>query len=92
MKIEDYNWDDLYKKTEGFIKENHLMDCCVHTNEKTIFGNDAIVKISFPKRINAAGLIALGSPQNNGKCVRFKGVRSSGVLLCVYGVYASRLS
>ena len=57
MKIDDLNWEDLYKKTDLLMKKLGANEYIIATNEKTLFGNTPYVKVSFPKRINTVAML-----------------------------------
>ncbi len=89
MKIEDFDWEELYKKAVDLMKRVRATEYSIATNKKTMYGNEPVVEVSFPKRSNCISIIYLN---DNAACVKQKGYRKDNILYCVYGIYASRLS
>lgn len=82
MKIDDFDWEDLYKKTDLLMKELGANEYVIATNKKTAHGNTPYVTVSFPKRINTVAM----SRMNGRKCIRGKGYKKDGKIYCVYQI------
>lgn len=88
MKIEEFDWDVVYEKVVGFLRNIHAHDFIVATNKKCVSNGEPIVEISFPKKNNAAAIQYLN---NDNACESRKGFRKEGNYYCAYDVYVNRL-
>lgn len=55
MEIERYDWNDLYKKAEGFI-HRYIPEAVVCTSTRRLRGEEPIVDVSFPEKRNRTHL------------------------------------
>lgn len=83
MNIDDYNWDELYKKCDDYMKSIRVNEYNIAKNIKCLYLSNAIVEVSFPKRNDIAAIIML---ENNKACIKRKGYVKDGRLFCVYGI------
>ena len=81
MKIEDFDWESLYKKTDLLMKELGANEYTIAENEKTLFGDKPYIKVYFPKRINTIAMIRLDAEEY---ARRIKGYKKDGKYYCVY--------
>lgn len=86
--MKDFNWGDLYDKADAYMKSIYATDYLVERNRKTMIGNEPIVMVVFPKRVNTA---TIWSMDHNRACTRVKGMKKDGVLYCEYMLLASQL-
>ena len=89
MRIEDFNWEALYEKVDNFMKSIKSNEYIIATNKGSLYGNDAIVEVSFPKRVNAVAIVKL---DKNNACIKRKGYIKDNKLFYVYGIYVNRLN
>lgn len=89
MKIENFNWDELYKKADIMMKNIKAKDYIVATNIRSLKGNEPIVEVSFPKRSNTATILQL---DRNCNCIRQKGYKKDNKIFATYSIYANRLN
>lgn len=87
-RIDDFEWNELYKKTESFMNAINAHDFFVETNVKSINGNEPIVYVGFPKRINCVAMVKL---DNHKACYRVRGNKINGILYCKYAIYVNSL-
>ena len=89
MRIEDFDWEVLYKKADNFMKSIKAKEHNVATNEQTLFRNKPIVMVCFPKRINAVAIMML---DKNSACTKLKGYKENGILYCRYSISVEQLN
>lgn len=89
MKIEDFNWKELYEKVDNFMKSIKAKEYHVATNKKSLRNNEPIVEVCFPKRVNAIAIMML---DKNTACIKYKGFRNDNKLFSVYGINVNKLN
>lgn len=89
MKIDDFNWEALYKKCDDFMRNIRANEYSIATNKKNLAVTEPVVEVFFPKRINTLAIMKL---DKNNACIRRKGYKNDGKLFCVYDVYVNRLN
>ena len=72
MNFESYDWNDLYKKAEKFMRK-YIPEAVVNVNTRTIWGEHLVVEVRFPEKRNKTVLENL----NKEKC--FRRLRGSNV-------------
>lgn len=88
MDMNGYDWNSLYKKAEEYMKKVHTNDCKVIMSQQTIFEEEPIITVEFPKRNNMTTLIEL---ENNSNCIRFRGNKKNGLYFVRYGLKINHL-
>lgn len=89
MNIDDYNWLQLYKKCDEYMKNIKANEYNIATNKRSVYKSDAIVEVSLPKRNNTIAMMML---DNGNACIKGKGYKKDGKLYCTYGIYINRLN
>ena len=52
MNIKNFDWDLLYSKVEAYLSNNGIHNATVCKNQKTVFGDTAIVRVNIPQKGN----------------------------------------
>lgn len=89
MIIDDFDWDKLYEKADVFMRNSNVRTFNVQKGERTLYANEPIVTVDFPKRNNTVAILSL---DNTYGCVKRRGFKKDGILYCVYGLYINKLT
>lgn len=87
MKIEDFNWEELYQKANDLMIEFGIYDYHIATN-KGLYGNEPFVTVNFPKRKNILNAMRLNSYD---ACFKRKGYKKDNKLHYVFGIFVNKL-
>lgn len=89
MNIDDYDWNLLYSKVESFLKDNGIHNATVCRNQRTVFGNKAIVRVDIAQKGNKKEIQWL---KNNKYCFQSLGMVVDGRRIFQFGIRASEIN
>ena len=88
LKLEEYDWEMLYSKTEEYLHNNGIKTFSICRNMKTLFGCTAIVTINIQQKGNKKEIEWL---RNNAHCFQSRGTNIDGKRMYQFYVRASEI-
>ena len=89
MYIDDFDWNLLYSKVEIFLKDNGINNATVCRNQRTVFGNEAIVRVDIAQKGNKKEIQWL---KDNKYCFKCLGMNVDGKRIFQFGIRASEIN
>uniref|UniRef100_UPI00405681D4 hypothetical protein n=1 Tax=Acetatifactor sp. TaxID=1872090 RepID=UPI00405681D4 len=89
MNIESFDWDLLYSKVEAYLSSNGIHNATVCRNQRTVFGDTAIVRVNIPQKGNKQEIAWL---KKNKYCYKCAGMNANGNRIFQFGIRASELN